>query len=57
MKTQRQTQAQTPRAVTQAKVRGVPGIDPGFALLIAVVAVLLALALGTAIFALVPITV
>ncbi len=45
---------QTRRDVVDARVREAPGIDPAAALLIAVAAVLLALALGTGVFLLLP---
>ena len=44
------------RGTLQARVRETPGADPSVALLIAIVAVLLALALGTGLFLLLPAT-
>jgi hypothetical protein len=50
------TGARAPRRSVEARVQEAPGIDPSLALLVAVVAVLLALALGTALFLLLPAT-
>ena len=46
----------TRRGTLDARVRDTPSIDPSVALLIAIVAVLLALAVGTGLFLLLPAT-
>ena len=50
------TQTHVRRGALEARVREAPDIDPSVALLIAIVAVLLALAVGTGLFLLLPAT-